>query len=110
MQNHQRALPHKQLGLHAFGRYGPQATGRPMSDATLSKLVRELGIKAVPQGFRSSFRDWCGDTGQPREVAEAVLAHTIHKKAEAAYARSDLLDRRRVMMEAWSDYLATAAA
>ena len=83
----------------------PSATGRPMSDATLSKLVRELGIEAVPHGFRSSFRDWCGDTGQPREVAEAALAHTIRNKAEAAYARSDLLERRRSMMEAWSVYL-----
>ena len=83
----------------------PSATGRPMSDATLSKLIRELGIKAVPHGFRSSFRDWCGDTGQSREVAEAALAHTIRSKAEAAYARSDLLERRRAMMDAWSAYL-----
>ena len=85
------------------------ATGRPMSDATLSKLVRELGIEAVPHGFRSSFRDWCGDTGQPREVAEAALAHTIRNKAEAAYARTDLLDRRRALMVAWSAYLNDAA-
>ena len=83
----------------------PSATGRPMSDATLSKLLRELRVRAVPHGFRSSFRDWCGDTGQPREVAEAALAHTIRNKAEAAYARSDLLDRRRSMMEAWGTYL-----
>ena len=83
----------------------PSATGRPMSDATLSKLVRELGIEAVPHGFRSSFRDWCGDTGQPREVAEAALAHTIRNKAEAAYARTDLLERRRELMDAWSAYL-----
>ena len=83
----------------------PSATGRPMSDATLSKLVRELGLEAVPHGFRSSFRDWCGDTGQPREVAEAALAHTIRNKAEAAYARTDLLDRRRELMDAWSAYL-----
>ena len=83
----------------------PSATGRPMSDATLSKLVRELGIEAVPHGFRSSFRNWCGDRGQPREVAEAALAHTIRNKAEAAYARTDLLDRRRRLMEAWCAYL-----
>ena len=86
----------------------PSATGRPLSDATLSKLVRELGIQAVPHGFRSSFRDWCGDTGQPRELAEAALAHTIRNKAEAAYARSDLLQRRRTLMEAWSAYLNAA--
>ena len=85
----------------------PSATARPMSDNTLSKLLRELGISAVPHGFRSSFRDWCGDTGQPREVAEAALAHTIRNKAEAAYARTDLLERRRAVMQAWSDYLAS---
>ena len=88
----------------------PSATGRAMSDATLSKLIRELGIAAVPHGFRSSFRDWCGDTGQPRELAEAALAHTIRNKAEAAYARTDLLERRRQLMEAWSSYLDSPTA
>ena len=84
-------------------------TGRRMSDNTLSKLLRELGIGAVPHGFRSSFRDWCGESGQPRELAEAALAHTIRNKAEAAYARTDLLERRRELMEAWSGYLAGTA-
>ncbi len=88
----------------------PSVTGRPMSDATLSKLIRELAIQAVPHGFRSSFRDWCGETAQPREVAEAALAHTIRNKAEAAYARTDLLERRREVMEAWSAYLDDGAA
>ena len=50
-------------------------------------------------GFRSSFRDWYGETGQPREVAEQALAHVIKNKAEAAYARSDLFERRRTLME-----------
>ena len=84
----------------------PSATGRRMSDNTLSKLLREIGVDAVPHGFRSSFRDWCGESGQPREVAEAALAHTIRNKAEAAYARTDLLERRRELMQAWSMYLA----
>ena len=83
----------------------PSPTGRALSDATLSKLLRENKVGAVPHGFRSSFRDWCGDTGQPREVAEAALAHVIRDKAEAAYARSDLLDRRRELMESWASYL-----
>ena len=86
----------------------PSPTGRPLSDATLSKLVRTQGIQAVPHGFRSSFRDWCGETGQPREVAEACLAHTVKSKVEAAYARSDLLNRRRILMRAWADYLSEA--
>ena len=50
----------------------PSAAGKTMSDSTASKLLRELEIHAVPHGFRSSFRDWCGETGQPREVAEGV--------------------------------------
>ena len=56
--------------------------------------------------MRSSFRDWCSETGVAREVAEAALAHVVKNKVEAAYARSDLLDRRRAVVEAWADYLA----
>ena len=63
----------------------PSVTGKAFSDSTLSKLVREQGIQAVPHGFRSSFRDWCGETGQPREVAEACLAHAVKNKVEVAY-------------------------
>ena len=88
----------------------PSASGRRMSDNTLSKLLRDLGIDAVPHGFRSSFRDWCGESGQSRDLAEAALAHTLRNKAEAAYARTDLLDRRRELMEAWSEYLADKRA
>ncbi len=87
----------------------PSATGKALSDATLSKLIREQGIQAVPHGFRSSFRDWCGETGQPREVAEACLAHCVKSKVEAAHARSDLLKRRRTLMQAWADYLSDTA-
>ena len=86
----------------------PSATGRRMSNNTLSKLLRDLSLDAVPHGFRSSFRDWCGESGQSRELAEAALAHTIRNKAEAPYARTDLLERRRELMEAWSGYLAAA--
>ena len=88
----------------------PSATGRRMSDNTLSKLLREHSVDAVPHGFRSSFRDWCGETGKPRELAEAALAHTIRNKAEAAYARTDLLERRREMMEDWCGYLGLDAS
>ena len=83
----------------------PSATGRAMSDSTLSKLLRENDIAGTPHGLRSSFRDWCGETGQPREVAEACLAHAVGNRVEAAYARSDLLARRRALMDAWGRYL-----
>ena len=80
--------------------------GKPLSDVTLSKLLRELGIAAVPHGFRSSFRDWAGEkTNFPREVCEFALAHVIQDKAEAAYARSDLYEKRRKLMDTWAQYL-----
>ena len=86
----------------------PSPTGRVLSDSTLSKLLRELGVGAVPHGFRSSFRDWAAErTDVPREVCELALAHVNSDRVEAAYRRSDLFDRRRELMQAWSDYLST---
>ena len=84
----------------------PSITGRAMSDSTLSKLVKELGIDGTPHGMRSAFRDWASErTSTPHAVMEAALAHTIPNKAEAAYARSDLLDKRRQLMDTWARYL-----
>ena len=84
----------------------PVRQDRPLSDATLTKVLRITGLagKATVHGFRSSFRDWCADTGQPREIAEAALAHTVGG-VEGAYFRSDLFERRRVLMESWSEFL-----
>jgi len=60
-------------------------------------------------GFRSSFRDWAGDsTAFPRDVVEAALAHAIENKTEAAYRRSDALEKRRKLMAAWAAYCASA--
>ena len=84
----------------------PSPTGRVLSDSTLSKLTRELGIGAVPHGFRSSFRDWAAErTDVPREVCELALAHVNSDRVEAAYRRSDLFERRRELMAEWADYL-----
>ena len=81
--------------------------GKPLYDKELRWLVREQGIAAVPHGFRSSFRDWAAEqTDHPREVIEAALAHVVRNRVEAAYARSDLFERRRVLMDDWSRYLA----
>ena len=89
---------------------GSRPGGGPISDSTLSKLLRELDIDAVPHGFRSTFRDWCSESARvPREVAEACLAHAV-KGVEGDYARSDLLDRRRKLMNRWAAFLATDAA
>ena len=79
--------------------------GKPISDATMGKVLRVMGETAKPHGFRSSFKDWCGEVaGFPNELSEAALAHAIGNKSEAAYRRGTLLDRRRVMMNAWADY------
>ena len=81
----------------------PTAAGKPIHDMNLSRMLKDLKIAAVPHGFRSSFRDWAAEeTNHPREVVEAALAHVV----EAAYARSDLFERRRVLMEDWARYLA----
>ncbi|MDA9982512.1 tyrosine-type recombinase/integrase [Gammaproteobacteria bacterium] len=80
--------------------------GKPLSDNTLSKLLRELGIECVPHGFRSSFRMWAGEqTNIPREVCEFALAHVVGDAAERAYQRSDLFEKRRKLMAAWARYL-----
>ncbi|MCV2865008.1 tyrosine-type recombinase/integrase [Albidovulum sediminicola] len=80
--------------------------GRPLSDMTLSKLVKELGFKADVHGFRTSFRTWAQERSTfPREVAEAALAHLSGDAVERAYARSDVFDKRRKMMGAWDAFL-----
>ena len=80
--------------------------GKPLNDKQLRWLVREHGIAAVPHGFRSSFRDWAAEeTDHPREVIEAALAHVVRDRVDAAYARSDLFERRRVLMDDWARYL-----
>lgn len=84
---------------------------KPLSDATLLKLVRENGYDIDIHGFRSSFRTWTQEkTTFPREVAEAALAHVIKDKSEAAYARSELMEKRRALGEAWATYLAQESA
>ena len=78
--------------------------GKPMSDMTILKLVRGVGLPSTLHGFRSSFRDWCAESGRPRELAEAALAHTV-QGVEAAYFRSDLIEQRRTLMQSWADFL-----
>ncbi len=81
--------------------------GKPLSDATMLKLVREQGFDVDIHGFRTSFKTWAQErTNFAREVSEAALAHTIRDKAEAAYARSDLMEKRRALGEAWAGFLA----
>lgn len=81
------------------------AKGKAISDASLLKLVKQTDSTLTVHGFRSSFRDWCAEhTSYPREVAEAALAHTLKDKTEAAYQRGDMFEKRRKLMESWTDY------
>lgn len=109
----------------------PSITGKQMSDMTISKVMRDMqeraekaaalaghdpakagwrdprsGKAAVPHGLRSSFRDWAAERGYDRDMAEIALAHTVGSAVERAYRRTDMIERRRAMMQAWSDYLA----
>lgn len=83
-----------------------------LSDMAITSLLRRLkahsdtpGRVATAHGFRSSFRDWCSEEGYSRDLAERSLAHTIKNKVEAAYHRTDLLDRRRELMDEWEWFL-----
>ena len=96
----------------------PQVEGSPhvfpgsrrashLSPMTMTAVLRRMGRGDITaHGFRNAFRDWVAEgTSYPRELAEAALAHVLKNKAEAAYQRGDLLERRRKMMQAWAEYL-----
>jgi len=74
---------------------------RPASNMMMAMVIRNMAPDYTVHGFRSSFRDWCGETGKPRELAEAALAHVV-AGVEGAYFRSDLFDLRRTLMAEWA--------
>ncbi len=87
----------------------PLRAGRMLSDMTLTNILRKAGLadRATVHGFRTSFKTWTMEqTDTPWAVSEAALAHQLGGSVEQAYARSDLFDRRRVLMQQWADYLA----
>lgn len=105
----------------------PAPGGGALSDMALSATMRRVhaatiaaggqgyldprsGRPAVPHGLRSTFRDWAAEHGYERDMAEIALAHTVGSEVERAYRRSDMLERRRVMMAAWADLLTGASA
>ena len=96
--------------------------GKALSDMTLSATMKRLhasdlseggsgftdernGKPAVPHGLRSTFRDWAAEQGYERDMAELQLAHSVGSDVERAYRRSDMLERRRAMLEAWQRFL-----
>ncbi len=82
-----------------------QRPGKPLSGMAMEMVLRRLKAEVTVHGFRSSFRDWCGEeTHFPREVAEAALAHVAGDATERAYRRGDALEKRRGLMEAWAAF------
>jgi integrase len=76
-----------------------------LSDMTLGAVLKRMEVPVTTHGFRSTFRDWAGETTAfPREVIEHALAHQLKDKAEAAYARGTLMEKRRKLMAAWAEY------
>lgn len=101
----------KASGLHDMLVF-PSPQLKTLSDMSLTALLRRVkaesdtpGRCATEHGFRSSFRDWASEQGYSRDLAERALAHTIANKVEAAYHRTDLLDQRRPLMEAWAHHI-----
>jgi len=89
----------------------PGLRNRVMSDNTVRKAVRSAGFpEATAHGMRSTFRDWCGETGAPRELAELALSHAVGNETERAYRRLTALERRRTLMQDWADYLSGDSA
>jgi integrase len=86
--------------------FGGARAGKPISEMALTVKLHALVPKVTVHGFRSSFRDWAADNAVPREVAEACLGHAVANRVETAYARSDLLARRREVMRSWATFVA----
>lgn len=87
----------------------PNRRGRVMDGAVFSQILRANGLAGTVHGMRSAFRDWCAETGQDREMAEAALAHVVGG-TEGAYFRSDLFARRRALMDQWAAFLTESEA
>ena len=91
----------------------PLREGQPLSDMSLTQVLRKTGLaeRATVHGFRSAFRDWAAEnTNSPHAVMELALAHAVGSSVEQAYARSDLLSKRRALMARWADFLTSTSA
>ena len=86
--------------------FSGRAMGKSLSHVAMAHVLKRIGRDAITvHGFRSTFRDWASEqTSAPHEVCEMALAHVIGNKAEAAYRRGDLFDKRRLLMDAWQAF------
>ena len=101
------ALDVLEVVRHALLFPSPSRPSKPLTDMTLAKVLRDTGLaRATVHGLGSSFRDWCAGIGQPGEIAEAALAHTVCG-GERAYFQSDLFER---LIDQWAAYVAAGGA
>lgn len=99
LKNLRNSAPTK---THSFSGQKP---GKPLSVMAMDMVLRRMEVDVTVHGFRSSFRDWCGEVSNfPRDVAEAALAHVVGDKTERAYRRGDALEKRRKLMAAWEKF------
>lgn len=88
----------------------PSTKGKPLSDMTLTAVMRRMQIDAVPHGFRSTFRTWGGETTHyPSEMLETALAHALTNKVEAAYMHGTQIEKRRELMQDWANFIDSAS-
>jgi len=82
--------------------------GKSLSQDSMLALLRRMEQAATVHGFRSSFRVWAAEqTAYPKEIPELALAHTVGSTVELAYQRSDLFERRRILMQEWAEWCLT---
>ncbi|WP_158885157.1 integrase arm-type DNA-binding domain-containing protein [Rhodanobacter sp. L36] len=97
----------RSLSTQTTGNVFPGVRGRPLTTAAGMKLLKDLEPGITAHGFRSSFRDWAGETtSHPREIIESAMAHRLKNASEAAYSRGDQLARRAKLMNDWARYCA----
>ncbi|WP_019219866.1 tyrosine-type recombinase/integrase [Bartonella florencae] len=100
----EKSLPFEKNGFLFAG-----SSGKPISDVTLSKFMKDKGFDYRPHGFRSSLRDWIAETtSTPFEIAETVLAHSVGSSVTKAYMRTDFLEQRHALMEQWAAFITGA--
>jgi integrase len=105
LPQHAISLLREARKLHDGKLIFPGSTGKPLSDNSLSKLMRDARVAGTPHGFRSAFKDWAAEAGVRDEISEAALAHADRDKVRAAYRRTRFLQERIALMESWAKFV-----
>ena len=87
-----------------FPSLNPESVDGVIGDTTLANMCQDLGLSGTPHGFRGSFGTWCAEMGVSSDLRRAALSHSPDE-VDDAYMHSDLLERRRPLMQAWSDHI-----